>query len=177
MTNNLPEVKKDTDDLLQEFPELQQFNNRMKMIEVLAKDAEKETELTYMADSFKTVLQLQERLFAEIIHYVVDEFSKNFKGMADNCRKWEAIAEKLEAALKNEREASDKVFENLCMLMTIDPRGTFENIILRQVERRQKIESGDGWSNWQWGLHFPFAARLRMAWKLVFGRKDIPGIS
>ncbi|NSW92867.1 MAG: hypothetical protein HPY74_19875 [Firmicutes bacterium] len=172
MTNNLPETKKDVEELLQEFPELQRFNNRMKTIEALAKDAEKETELTHMADSFKTVLRLQEQLFAEIIRDVIDEFLQNFEGMADNCQEWKAIAEKLGAALKKEREIADKIFDSLCVLMLEDPRGTFENIILRQVERRQKIESSDGWDNWQWGLHFPLIARIRMAWKLVFGREE-----
>lgn len=160
---------KEAEELLQEFPELQRFSNHMKMIVELVEDAEKETDLAFMADSFKTVLRLQERLHAEMLTWYLDEHKKQFDGMAENCREWKAIAEKLEAALKKERQEADEMFEKMCFLLLVDPRKTFEDVILKQIERKKKAESADGYENWQWTLGFPLLARLRMAWRLLFG--------
>lgn len=173
MTDIALQDKKEIEGLLQEFPIFQKFNNRLHTIAELIKDAKEEKDLVFMADSFETVIRLQDRLSAEMISYVSKVHEETFNGMAKNCREWKEIAEKLEAALKEEQQESSEVFDKMCFCMTVNPRETFEKFILKNVERKEKTESGDGWNNWQWRLHFPLMARLRMAWKLVFGRKDI----
>ena len=166
-------TKEQVQELLKDYPELQGFSSRMQSICDLVKDAEQETDPAFMADSFKTVLRLQERLHAEMLSWYSTEHTKQFNGMADNCQGWKENAEKLEAALKEERQANNEVFDNMCFLMLVNPRAAMEDIILKNVERKKKIEDSDGFNNWQWGLHFPLIARLRMAWRLIFGGREV----
>ena len=158
--------------LFEEFPKLQQFSSQMKTIALLKDDAKEETDPAFIADGFEIVLRAQERLHAEMLSWNSEEHTKQFNGMADNCRGWKANAEKLEAALKEERQANSETFDKMCFLMVVDPRGTFEDVILKNVERQKKIEDTSGQS-WQWCLHFSLITRIRMAFKLVFGCKDI----
>lgn len=172
MNDAKPISQEEYEDLLKEFPKLQQFSSQLQTIASLKADTKEEKDPAMLTDTYETILRLQERLYAKMVTYISEEHVKQFNGMEDNCRGWKANAEKMEAALKEERQVNDEIFDNMCMLMMIDPRGTFESIILKQVERKKKIEGGDGYGNWQWGLHFPLIARLRMAFKLIFGRKE-----
>lgn len=164
-------------DLFEEFPILHKFSSRLKALEKLKIIAREETNSAFISDGYETAMRMQECLYADMVTFVSKEHEKLFNGMEMNCREWKKIAESFESALKEEREANNETFDNMCALMLIDPRGTFENIILKQVERKKKAESSDGWSNWQWTLRFPLAARLKMAWKLVIGSKNIPKIN
>lgn len=169
MQNKINEIN----ELLKEFPELQRFANRMSMIAGLVKDAEEETDLTFMTDSFKTVLRLQERLHAQMLAWHSEEHTKQFNCMKRNCREWKELAEKYKTAVEEERQANRESFDNLCGAFTVNPRLAFE-MVLRFIERDEKCQCPDGYMNWQWNLHFPLTARLRMAWRLIFGRKDLP---
>ena len=166
-----PMTEEKVNKILEKYPELQQFSEKSNVIAELAEKAEKETDLSIMSDGFKAVLRMQDQLHAEMITWKSQEHNRNFSEMEKNCREWKGIAEKLKETLENERQESISVLDNICFLMLVDPRGTFENVILKQVERRKKTEDADGYGNWQWGLRFPLKARLRMACMLAFGKR------
>jgi len=71
--------------LTKEFQELQRFNNRLKTIERLKQDAEQEQDPELIHDSYKTILRMQERLYAEIVTYISDEHTKLFKRLEAVC--------------------------------------------------------------------------------------------
>lgn len=156
--------------LLEESPELQKFMNRLRTIEMLKEDAKTEKDLDMMADSFNIVLRMQDRLYTQILTYYTDKHSRQFERIYDIAEKRLLTCQQLSDTLREERKEGDDLFKNLCFLMMVNPKDTFENVILKGIERKEKIEDASGQS-WQWELHFPLLARLKMAWKLVFGSR------
>lgn len=73
---------------------------------------------------------------------------------------------------KEEKEEHSQFYDNFMIAFIYDPRGTFEET-LKQLERKRKIESGDGLNNWQWEYHFPLRMRLKIAYRIVFGAPDL----
>ncbi|WP_242824883.1 MULTISPECIES: hypothetical protein [unclassified Dehalobacter] len=78
--------------------------------------------------------------------------------------------EVLKDKLFEEREAHEQFYDHLCFCMMVDPKGTFE-MILDQVERSEKIKDQSG-TAWEWSPGFPLMARVRMAYRLIFGVKE-----
>lgn len=75
-------------------------------------------------------------------------------------------------ALTEERTQNEQYYDDLCFLFIYKPRAALETIIKR-VERNRKINSSDGFENWQWEYRFPLLLRISMAFKFVFGSTKI----
>lgn len=86
--------------LMEEFPELQRFSNRLRLINELKADAAQEDSLELMKDSYESVLRLYERLYAELIIYISDEHEKQFQALFEICNERMRIIEMLESMLK-----------------------------------------------------------------------------
>jgi hypothetical protein len=67
--------------LLEEFPEMQKFNNRLRLIAELKAIAAQELDPELIRDSYETILRMQERLYAEILSYISQEHEKLFKDL------------------------------------------------------------------------------------------------
>jgi len=72
--------------LLQEFPALKRFSNRLRLIERLKADAAEETDMEMMKNSYEIILRMQERLYSDIITYISEEHSKQFQELLEICK-------------------------------------------------------------------------------------------
>ena len=140
-------------ELLKEFPKLQQFNSQMRTIALLKDDDREEKDPILLIDSYETILRLQERLYAKIVVYYIAEHTKQFNATKDIAAESQNQCRQLIDKLQEEQQAHNEVFDKMCFLMVVNPRGTFEDVILRNIERQKKIEDASGQS-WQWCLHF-----------------------
>ena len=86
--------------LLEEFPEMQRFNNRLRLINELREDAAAEQSLELMRDSYEAVMRLTGNLYAEIITFISEEHSKQFQAAVEVCNKRMKMIEELESMLK-----------------------------------------------------------------------------
>lgn len=86
--------------LLEESPELQRFNNRLRLINELREDAAAEQDPELIKDAYETVLRLSGRLHAEILAYYIEEHSKQFEAVLEVCNERMRIIEELEDMLK-----------------------------------------------------------------------------
>lgn len=72
--------------LLQEFPALKRFSNRLRLIERLKADAAEETDMEMMKNSYEIILRMQERLYSDIITYISEKHSKQFQELLEICK-------------------------------------------------------------------------------------------
>lgn len=122
--------------------------------------------------SFERLHYLDNKRFEKLAQFLTSyckETPKQYIGIIDKANE---NSEKLKEILQQERQDNRQLFNNLCAAFVINPRKAFETV-LAFIERDEKCNSADGYENWQWGLHFPLIARLRMAWKLIFGGKEV----
>ena len=145
---------------------------RLKELEETIDTAPDDEEKLYRLELFKDMAKIQYKktveLYTKELQKENQAWEKLLQRATDNVLAWEEQYQKLADALQSERMAHNEFYENICFALLVKPRSTFE-MILQQLERTEKIKDQDGYENWQWSLNFHFIARLRMAWRLVFG--------
>lgn len=99
---------------------------------------------------------------------MVNENCDNFLKLNNRIMKDYEIAVRL---YKEEKEEHSQFYDDFIVAFTFNPRRVFEDT-LKELERRKKIESGDGYENWQWEYHFSLRMRLRVAFRIIFGAPD-----
>jgi hypothetical protein len=82
--------------LLEEFPEMQKFNSRLRLIAELKAYAAQEQDPALIKDGYETVMRLSERLYADIITYLSEEHSKQFQAVVETCEERMRIIDMLE---------------------------------------------------------------------------------
>lgn len=135
-------------------------------------EAKEETEDFDRLCGFERLHYLDNKRFEKVAQFLTQychEISERYAAIVDKSYEQN---EKLLQKLQEECQANSEAFESMCYLFLVDPRKAFETL-LGIIERDKKTENQDGFENWQWGLHFPLTARLRMAWGLVFGKKNL----
>lgn len=165
MENSINEVFKN-------IPELKSIYNKAQGINRMRAAAAQEQDHELRADMLESCLKRLDGAYGEGVLLVAGKNDELFNKAIENFDIMEKTANEYKAALLEERKQNRESFDNLCAAFTVNPRSAFE-VILRFIERDEKCKCPDGFENWQWGLHFPLIARLRMAWRLIFGRKDI----
>ena len=86
--------------LLQEFPQLQRYSNRLNLIKQLKADAAREESLELMRDSYEAVMRLTGNLYAEIITFISEEHSRQFQAVVETCEERMGMIQELEGMLK-----------------------------------------------------------------------------
>lgn len=158
------EVKK----LLDRFPEIQKFQEEAKTIEELVSDLENETNSKLMSDGFKCVMRLQTRLHVKMLNYYIGENSKNFNSISKLLKESQSQCQQISDMLRDEKTANKEFFEQICFVMFSQPSMGYQ-MLLNFVERQEKIEDPTG-DSWEWALKFKFIHRIKIAFKMIFGR-------
>jgi hypothetical protein len=94
--------------LLEEFPEMQKFNSRLRLIAELKADAAQEQDPALIKDGYETAMRFSNRLYFEIITYLSEEHSKQFQAVVETCEERMRIIDMLGDMLKKAYELDDE---------------------------------------------------------------------
>lgn len=174
-------IKKQIESTNDSTLELMQLQQKQFEIEMLDKEIEEEKDKDKCFEKLILRHELAKNQTKRLLNHITERYVGYAKSMDEASQAINVagqlnielrqlnieLTEALETERKENKQFFDEFYDNLCYCLLTNPRETFE-MMLGQVEREHKMKDSSG-DSWQWTYKFHFIARLRMAFKIIFG--------
>lgn len=160
-------------DQYKEFPEFNSIVNRGLRLAELEQQIRDEQDPEQKELMYDTYLALSKLNYEKLMEHSTNEIMKGValnESVIKNAKTFERQCQQLADKLNEEREANKKFYDEFVFCMLTDPKYTVESALMH-VERGEKIKDQSG-KAWVWILRFHLLARIRMAYRLIFGARD-----
>lgn len=157
----------------EDLPELTAIANRELRLQELEQQIRDEQDTNRKELMYDTYIALSKLNYGKLMEYSTHEIIEcveKIKKSTELTATFERQCQQLVDKLTEEREEHERFYEYFCFCMIEDPKYTFESV-LKQLERSEKIKDQSG-KAWEWTLRFHLMARIRMAFRLIFGTKN-----
>ncbi len=150
------------------YPKLKTAYETLARIEALESEAVNEDDDIQRECLLQRIRVANNCFRKNILEFMTEHDQETLKKYDDLSNRYEAIVTKLQDALKKEREENGQILTGLTLAIIDNPNETIQSM-LNMLKRNIDIENpGDGW---KYSLEFGLIARLKMAYKIIFGMR------